>query len=372
MSIEPPDYNAVYFDSNELLANGWPDPSVKLNNFLHIGRGWNLRAFIPAPVLEETEAHWWRKVGDKASGLASAKREFERFARPIMCDVTLEYASVEVMRKQYKVYREETIQRLAIGVIPYPHRTAEFFFQRATNYVMPFEKESEGKGFQDAVILQSVLEHLHSNGELRGAMITKDGGMRQSRIGEFFPEFDTSKLRFTTLVDAWDDLIRYHIDQKIIQPWGEERNNALAAVKNLDPVLKEFLATHLPESMLRAGELGAPATVLKLISVDSVDVSYVDTPVPELDTNPDRTVQISISISAQCTAIVRKESFSFFSSLFGGSEQASIEQTAPAEVMQGKASWSGGIRATAKSVNRQFQDIVPELVVSDEELRAQK
>jgi hypothetical protein len=237
---------------------------------------------------------------------------------------------------------------------------------------MPFEKESEGKGFQDAVILQSVLEHLHSCGGLRGVLITKDGGMRQSRIREFLPEFDSSRLRFTTLDDAWNDLFHYHFDQMVVQPWAEERKNALAAVMDFYPVLKDFLATHLTETMLKAGEFGAPATALKLISVDSIDVSFVDTPIPDLDANPDRTVRISISISAQCTAIVRKESFGFFSSLFGSSESGNIEPISPPETVQGKARWSGGIRATAQVVNRQFHEIVPESLVSEEELRTQR
>jgi hypothetical protein len=372
MNASPPDYNAVYFDSNELLANGWPDPSPRLGNFFDIGRGWNLRAFIPAPVLDETEAHWWRAVESQATRLTSAKREFERLSRPIMCDVRIELTDIEEMRTQYRVHREEILKSLNIGVVPYPNCTVEFFFQRATNYAMPFEKDREGKGFQDAVILQSILEHLHSESELKGVLITRDGGMTQARIADFLPQLGTSRLRFATLDEAWDNLIHYHIDQKVIQPYHEELKNALAAVKKLDPELKDFLATHLTEPMLRAGELGAPATVLKLISVDSIDVSFVDTPVPDLDANPDRTVKILISISAQCTAVARKESFGFFSSLFGGSEQASIGSTSPPEVFQGKASWSGGIRATAKVVNRQFQEIVPEAVVSNEELRTQK
>ncbi len=372
MNVSPPDYNAIYFDSNELIAKGWPDPSPRLSNFLHIGRGWNLQAFIPAPVLDETEAHWWRAIESQATRLTSAKREFERLSRPIICDVRVEFPDIEEMRTQYRADRSRVLKWLEIGVVPYPNCAIEFFFQRATNYAMPFEKEREGKGFQDAVIFQSILEHLHSDSKLEGVLITRDGGMTQARIADFLPALGTSRLRFATVNEAWDNLIQFHIDQKVIQPYHEERKNALAAVKELKPELKDFLATHLTEPMLRAGEFGAPATALKLISVDSIDVSFVDTPVPDLDANPDRTVKILISISAQCTAIVRKEDFGFLSSLFGGSEQASTGPASPPEVFQGKASWSGGIRATAKVVNRQFQEIVPEAVVSDEELRTQK
>ena len=238
---------------------------------------------------------------------------------------------------------------------------------------MPFEKEGEGKGFQDAVILQSVLEHLQANPELTGILLTKDGGMKQSRILEFLPDFDTTRLRITALDEAWDNLFHFNLDQKVFQPWAEERKNALTAAQSLAPLWKDFLSTHLTESMLRAGGFGMSATVVKLISVDSVDVSYVDTPIPDLDEHPDRTVKISISASAQCTAIVKKEYGGFFAAMIlGDHSKEDARPLAPPEIVQEKAAWSGGIRATAKIVNHEFVDIVPESLVSDEELRAQK
>lgn len=372
MNTLPPDYNAIYFDSNELLANGWPDPSVRLSNLLHIGRWWNLQPFIPLPVLDETEAHWWRSVEAKGSKLDSAKKDFERIARPVACEVNVEHTNLQEMRSRYVAIRTEALNNYGIGVIPYPSSTADFFFQCATKYVMPFERDGEGKGFQDAVILQSVLEHLHSNGELKGILITMDGGMKQARIREFLPEFDASKLRFTTLDEVWHGLFEFHFDQMVVQPWAEERKNALTAVEALDHLWKEFLATHLTESMLRAGGFGQSATVMKLLSVDSVKVTFVDTPIPDLDADPDRPVRILITLSAECTAIVRKEHFSYFTSIFSGPEGGDVQPTSPPEIVQGKASWSGGIRATANVVSRQFQDIVPESIMLEEELRLQR
>jgi hypothetical protein len=64
---------------------------------------------------------------------------------------------------------------------------------------------------------------------------------------------------------------------------------------------------------------------------------------------------------------VRKEHFSFFSEIIGDGQP-----TSQPEIVQEKASWSGGIRATANVVSRQFQDIFPESIVLEEELRSQK
>ena len=372
MNTTPPDYNAIYFDSNELLANGWPEPSVRLSNLIHIGRWWNLQHFIPQPVLDETKAHWRRGVEANVSRLNSAKKELERGARPVVSDVQIECTGIDEMSRQYEEIRERTLQSHLISIVPYPNRGVYFFFKRATKYVMPFEKDREGKGFQDAVILQSVLDHLESKSDLNGILITKDGGMKQTQIQEFLPRFDASRLRFTTLDEAWDSLFEYHFDQNVVQPWAEERKNALTAAEALEPLWKEFLASNLTEPMLRAGGFGQPMAVIKLLSVDSVKVAFVDTPIPDLDADIDRPVKILISLSAECSAIVRKENFSFLSSILGGVDKSDIQPPSPPEILQANASWYGGIRATADIVSHQFKNIVPESIVPGEELRSQR
>jgi hypothetical protein len=372
VNTTPPEYNAIYFDSNELLANGWPEPSVRLSNLLHIGRWWKMQPFIPQPVLDETEAHWRRGVEANISKLNSAKKELERVTRPVVSDVKVDYTRIDEMCRQYEAIREKALENHLISVVPYPNRGVYFFFKRATKYVMPFEKDREGKGFQDAVILQSVLDHLHKKSDLNGVLITMDGGMKQAQIREFLPKFDSSRLRFSTLDEAWHSLFEYHFDQNVVQPWAEERKNALAAVEALEHLWREFLASNLTEPMLRAGGFGQPMTVIKLLSVDSVKVSFVDTPIPDLDADPDRPVRVLISLSAECTAIVRKEHFDFISSILGGIEKNDVQPPSPLDILQAKASWSGGIRATADVVSHQFKNIVPESIVSDEELRSQK
>jgi hypothetical protein len=372
VNTTPPDYNAIYFDSNELLANGWPEPSVRLSNLLHIGRWWKLQPFIPLAVLDETEAHWRRGVEANISKLNSAKKELERVARPVVSDVQVEFTKIDEMSRQYEAIREETLKNYLIGAVPYPKRGVHFFFKRATNCVMPFEKDREGKGFQDAVILQSVLDHLHSKSDLNGVLITMDGGMKQAQIREFLPKFDSSRLRFTTLDEAWNSLFEYHFDQSVVQPWAEERKNALTAVKALEHLWREFLASNLTEPMLRAGGFGQPMTVIKLLSVDSVRVTFVDTPIPDLNASLDRPVRILITLSAECTAIVRKERIDFISSILGGIEKIDVQPPSPLDILQANASWSGGIRATADVVSQQFKNIVPESIVSEEELRSQK
>lgn len=371
MNAKPPDYNAIYFDSNELIANGWPDPSVKLGNFLYLAAVWGIQTFIPAPVLDETENHWLRIVEVQFQKLATAEKELSRQARLIEPAARVEHLSLPEMREHYTTFRGNTINRFGIETAPYPQRSVEYFFQRATRYIPPFAKDGEGRGFQDAVILQSTLDHLQTHTDLKGILITKDEGIKQADPHTFVAEFDHSRLKVSTLEDAFNELVKFHVDQTVIVPWEEERRNALTGVKDAESRLKEFLVSHLTESALRAGDFGTPASAVKLISVDSVEINYVDTPVPKSETDPNRTVSILIAATAQCTAVLRKERY-FLASLFGAHSEVYNEPPPPPELMTGKATWHGGIRATADIRERKFFNIVFESVVTEEELRNAK
>lgn len=176
---------------------------MKLSNFLYLSHRWSITPFIPAAVLDEAEAHWFRTVQLQASKLTSAKREFERLARPINHEVAVRHTELAKMKKRYGKFREKVMRNLQITIAPYPRCAPQFFFQLATNYIMPFAKDGEGKGFQDSVILRSVLDHLQSHDKLKGILITRDEGMTQADACQFLPNFDKSKLRFTTLQEAF-------------------------------------------------------------------------------------------------------------------------------------------------------------------------
>jgi len=301
---QPPDFKAIYFDTNALLGAGWPDPSVRMRNVFVIGKWWGIQMFIPKPVVKEAEEHWLRKVKEQTAKTASAARELERLAKPVVCEAKTEHPSIELLHEQYGAKRDEVITIYDIVVPPFTKLSAEELFKLATKYVMPFEYDKKGMGFQDAVILASILEHLSTQPDLKAVFITKDGAFGKSSYKDFVAGFDDGRLRIAELDAVWTELREPYIDETVLKPWREERQNALAAAKALAPELKNFLTSHLSESMLKANLFD---TVVKLLSVDAVQVNSVDTPIPDRQRNPDRKAEFTIALSAICTAVVRKK-----------------------------------------------------------------
>jgi len=364
MSATFPDFGAIYLDSNPLLAAEWPTASVALSNlFYGARRWWNIPSLIPEPVLIEAEEHWFRDLQEEEYRLVNAGKQLERKAGSVPCQTKVEYTPLAELRERYRAIRTDTMRHFQVGIVPFGKRSLPEMFGLATRYVLPFKGGGQGAGFQDAVILQSVIEHLDSIEVSKGIFITNDTTLRKTSLREFYPAIESSRLEFMELDAVWERLFRSHFDATVIAPWREELKNAVEAANASAPVWVEFLSSTLTEGMLKGqSSFGLAVSVLKLISIDSIFVKHVDTPIPELDADPDRIVTVSVDLTADCTALLKKEHYDFMG-LF--SEAASTQPLLPPEIVQGKAYWSGKLRATATIVGRQFSNFVPTAIESD-------
>ncbi len=338
-----------------------------LGNLLYGARSWwSIPTFIPEPVLAEAEEHWFRDLQDELSRFRSAAQQVERRAGSVPCETRVEHTPLDELRERYRTARDQTMRRYEIRIAPFGTKTVPELFGLATRYVLPFKDGGQGAGFQDAVILQSVLEHLHPEENRKGIFITQDAALKKTSLEAFFPGFNPNKLEFMELRVVWERLFRSYFDATVARPWREERKNALDAANASISVWRDFLSSALKEPMLRDNSsFGTRVTALRLLSVDSVTIRNVDTPIPELDENPDRNVTISVEGTAECTALLKKEHFDFLGVL---SDLPGIERPPdPPEIVEGKIHWSGKIRATADIVDRQFKNFLPEAIEQEKE-----
>lgn len=367
MNAPPPDFQAIYLDTNPLLIAEWPGVSVALGNLLYgAHEWWGIPAFIPEPVLIEAEEHWIRDFQNGVCGLRNAAQQIKRKAGSVPCETNAEHTSLDVMRDRYRTMQDETMRRFEVGIIPFGTKSVEEFFGLATRYIRPFKDGGQGSGFQDAVILQSVLEHLHPDENRKGIFITQDAVLKKTSLEAFFPGFGVDRIEFIELETVRERLVRSHVESHMIAPWREEMKNALRAAEANKRVWQEFLAGALKESMLRGTSgFGTSVTVLKLISVDSITIRSVDTPIPEPGESPDRNVTVSVEATADCTALLRRERFDF---LAWFSDTPRIERPPePPEIVEGKVHWAGKIRATADVAGRQFSNFRPEEIEPEKE-----
>lgn len=310
----------------------------------------------------EAEEHWIRAVQNKVIGLDNAASQLERIVKPINAQSKVEHLPIERMVEDYRAVVETAMAKYQMQLCPFTKVSAKEMFNLAVRHILPFELEQEGKGFQDAVILSSVVQHLKVHPELNGMLVTADGVVSKVKLADFDAEIPDARLRVCDLDRAYELLWSPYWDETVTKPYAVERENAQAAAKAATPALKEFITANLSESMLT---VGAFEKVLKLLSVGEVKVMYVQTPLPTPE-QPNRSVRIAIGVSAVCTAVAEKD-YSFAYSYFklGG------ESPKPVEAEE-KLTWMGGVEATAEVVDRQFRNLTPVSLLSLEELGSDK
>jgi len=340
------DFHGIYLDTNVLKAEGWPVPSILLNNLLRYSAWWRIERFLPEPVLTEAEDHWLRGVKDGVSGLSAASRELQRIARPMKCEVNSDNTPVEKLLEEYRDKVGVVIKEYEITRTPLTPRTLEQIFAFATKYVPRFASKGKGKGFQDMVILCSILDHLNSHPYTRAVFVTADEGFKEARFGDLAPGLDPNRLRIVAKLETvFDSLWRPYFDETVIKPYRQEVENALSAAKALIPEITQFVRSHLTEDMLRPGLFD---TVLKILSVDAVSVVSVDSPIPK-EGALNRTTDIGIKVRAECRVLIKR--IVWFGIEEGGTALL------PSQELEQKIGWDGTVLATADIVDTQFQRI---------------
>jgi len=350
------DFHGVYLDTNVLMrGQQWPLPSILLNNFLRLAELCGINRHLPEPVLKEAEDHWLREVKEGIAGLSRAAGQLERLAKPVECEPTVGYPSAEILLEKYRTLVEASIRKYGIVRTPFTERTVEEVFGFATKYLLPFSPKGEGKGFQDAVILLSVLDHLNSSPTDNAIFITTDKDFTGINPGSFIPAFDSKRCQITTLEMAFEFLSKRYYQESIIKPYNQEKENALKAAEANLPEIAEFVRSQVTLDMLKSG-LGGK--VVKILSFEEVVPVLVEIPLPEPDT-PDRSVEILIRITAVYRVLVA-------GGIRGGDRMVSLKSLMDGEPLEflpiseeqeTYVFWKGGIQATADVVNREFTNV---------------
>ena len=367
------DFNTLFLDTNVLIDSNWPSVSVRLEAVLSLAQWCQLVLVIPEPVEKEAEEHWRRNVRDSVTSLESAAGKFRRLSRGIEGSVEISLDKEEDLIRKYREATSRLKERYKIAGCRMTSRPLVEVFDLATRYVMPFEESKkgkgrgEGKGFQDAVILSSILEHLKANPEISGALVTNDGPLLQVDVATFMPSCADIRLRVLTLDEVSESVIDKYMDEHIMKPWEEERQNALNVVTGMAPELYKFVQEKLQD--LPLSEIGVVGLerLDKVLGVKSIKPLYVQTPMPD-PAKPDRSVRMAIALTVDLDALGLRTQVDPFS-LLVARRAAGISNP---QYDTGTATWFGGIEATADVRARQFTNVKLLSLVSMEEIGRQK
>jgi hypothetical protein len=344
-----PTFTSLYFDTNVLLANRWPEPAPILHNVLTLAGWWNIDRCVPEPVLHEAAFHWQRKVREAADAFASARNAFTKAATPLIPKVTVDHTTVTELQRQFRNTTEATVAASAISIISYTSTSLQQIFSLAAQYVRPFADKGEGKGFKDVVILLSIIEHLQRNPGKQGVLITNDGDFRNVDYARLAPAFDEQRLRISDLDSIWRELFEPHFDETRVKPYRQLLITLDTTVRHDVDHLQAFIASGLTADMLRPG---IAETAQQMISIERVDVRSVDFPFPEAPLPSVGSIEFTIKVIVTCRAVVAVN-LTLLRGLFGRTD--TIPE--PARIEEKAVPWFGSVDALVTEVAGELKRI---------------
>jgi hypothetical protein len=347
-TVRRPAFNTIYFDTNVLRAQRWPDPLPELQNVLMLSRWWNISRCLPQAVLDEFEYHWLRNVQDQISALGSARGGLTKACSPIPCDVTVDHVTTAELRKSFRDMNVNAIAEYGVQVVEFTQRSIREIFGYSAQYARPFAPKGEGKGFKDAVILLSILDYLRQHAELTAVLVTNDGDFKDIDYRAFEDSFSSDRLRVVDLNGAWKELFDPYFDETRIKPYRRLADRATVLAHERVDDLRAFVATHLTSEMTRP-PLGE--AVREVRSVEAVKVLHVDVPFPDREPT-DLEIDVAIKVVAECRALVVTD-YQGLRAFFG---QTDLPRAPPVE-SERKLTWIGLVRATGVVAKGELKEL---------------
>jgi len=283
-------FKRIYFDSEPLVASGWPSLSAKVQVVLNLAQSLGVSTYMPHAVREELEAGWCANLQRNVKALRKAADVLNRGLRAVGSH--FELGTVPTTDESVEAYRgrvDATIEKWKLQTVDFASMTATDFFRLALARKAPFHEDTD-EGFKDSMILISVIEHLEHD-PAPSVLVTKDRRFAKAEVPTLAKK--AISLRLLPLEAVENELVAA-LETILQRAWEEDRQKAWAAITSAWPALSEFVCADL-ERLREA--LGLFSVVGKILSVTPTFLVEVTTPFP-----PTRAIGESVMVAAEIEA----------------------------------------------------------------------
>lgn len=267
---------AIYFDSNAFIGAGWPTASAQLLQVINLATQLHVELRLPEPVLHELQAHWIRGVTAEWSAANKHIQELNAEARGIArYDKLGPMPSFEKLRESLAGLTHKIIENFKL--IPITSRALPDIFQLAIRRQATFK--DEGRGFQDAVILASIVDHLTSLDADDAVLITNDAVFKTSPVNEFV-QLAQVKLRVVVSLDELAQLLRNSLKTRVRELMDKQEKELVCQLEEIRPEIQRYLIDHLSFAVT---DLPSTALIKKIASLEVIKIESAHTTVDHED-----------------------------------------------------------------------------------------
>jgi hypothetical protein len=292
------DVKRAYFDAEPMLGTGWPNINTRMQNILFLARSFSVEVVLPLAVEDQLVEHRVREYIRKQQTILSHIDDLNTLTSNT--DITLTAPSkVAVDRLRETLLAKWATAKQQFQSAPYTQRPLTDFFGMAIRQEQPFGEE--GKGFQDAVILSSVLQHLQQSPVAGAVFISRDKDFGKTRIAELAKAAGTELECFN--LEQLGSQLEKRLKANVEEHWRQDKQRLRAILVPRMSEIVQFIQKNLE---VPTGELAVLATSLGGFMM-SYELGCVLTPLPD----PNRKPGDAVTVSFDVTMKIQVPQFSF-------------------------------------------------------------
>lgn len=293
-------FKRIYFDSSVLIFSNWPKISSALERVFDLSRFFKVGLFFPRTVEDELEVHWVNSFRDRCLKAHNATEGVKKYVAGLVKEEgSIVLPSQEVALDGYRKLAQQVKEEWKIETVPYPSRDVGELLKMAVQHQPPFSKED--KGFKDAIIYLSVIDHLAKTPSEFGAFISGDRIFADEKVDDLAKSAGVSLIRYSNTDDLYNELMSW-LEGAMKLGWEKDKQRAEEALKQRIPDIEGFLLENLELSKNEIG-LGTRLVVIQGLKVSGI--KNVRTP-PLTERAKNEPVKISFDTQLELRVMVER------------------------------------------------------------------
>ena len=269
---EPPRPDAIYFDTNPLLGAGWPTPSAQLLQVMSQAEKLGFPLCLTEVVLQELEGHWIRQLVEEWGGVNGKIGNLNKYARSVVAFSRLPTLPAhDELRVELRMLAADLVKRFK--TVPTTQRPLAEFVSLAINRGATFKEE--GRGFQDSVILCSVVDDIKAHAFATAILVTNDAAFKSAGAAALVRAAGVTLTVVATL-DELEGLLKHHFNSMVRDYYDQQHRQLMEALKQRLPDLENYVVENLtfgPEDLQVFGTIKAIES-LQVIDIENAHEGF--------------------------------------------------------------------------------------------------
>ena len=264
--------DAVYLDTNVLIDLSHGDTTVdfiELRSLLELN---NVGIFVPETVVKEFIQHRIKDTLDQIERLKAASRKIGRLlGRDPLAHEELQDVEANINKKMMNY-----LQDAGIEVIRTPNIPLETLIDMAVKKQPPFEEKGE-KGFRDAVILFSIIDHMKTNSFSNAILVSVDPIFTHHEVIDRFKEKGQNILIGKSFAEAKEQ-VKKQIDTNLGAQGEKKKKNVISFLNTKSEAIFDYILKNVgaSEDFLKGEFLASgnfSGAIMKVLAIRPKEVS---------------------------------------------------------------------------------------------------